>query len=272
MTAEEKSHAIAEAVKADKSDPRERPLRDISFVELEAPSRRAPHKTEDVIRQVDSLTDPTLQDIVEAQSEHPNFLEVDATLTDPRNIDYEQVSDYDLANSDMTASPEFMELGTEVFDAIGTRRGFIKSIGRGIKKVAKKVWSGVKKVAKKVWNGAKKALFGGNNNNNNQQTQPNVSNQFKIQLVKKKATPRQIEDCSGCRMVWEQVEMDVGSPRYVEDVQASFEHNCMDAQKSTIFYGVCEDMYDDMYAMTDDYMAGKYPVVAMCMRAKICAM
>jgi len=32
--------------------------------------------------------------------------------------------------------------------------------------------------------------------------------------------------------------MDIGAARYVEDVQASFEHNCMDAQKSTVFYGV----------------------------------
>jgi len=45
-------------------------------------------------------------------------------------------------------------------------------------------------------------------------------------------------DCVGCRFVWGQVEMDIGAARYVEDVQASFEHNCMDAQKSTVFYGV----------------------------------
>ena len=78
------------------------------------------------------------------------------------------------------------------------------------------------------------------------------------------------EDCLACRMVWKQVEMDVSNARYVEDVQASFEHNCMDAQKSNIFYKACEDMYDDMYAMTDDYMAGKYTVDEMCQRAKLC--
>jgi len=39
------------------------------------------------------------------------------------------------------------------------------------------------------------------------------------------------EDCMACRIVWKQVEMDISNPRYVEDVQASFEHNCMDAQK-----------------------------------------
>lgn len=78
------------------------------------------------------------------------------------------------------------------------------------------------------------------------------------------------EDCMACRMVWKQVEMDISNPRYVEDVQASFEHNCMDAQKSTIFYKGCEDMYDDMYAMTDDYMSGQYTTSQMCQRAKMC--
>ncbi len=43
-------------------------------------------------------------------------------------------------------------------------------------------------------------------------------------------------DCMACRMVWKQVEMDVSNARYIEDVQASFEHNCMNAQKSNIFY------------------------------------
>jgi len=82
--------------------------------------------------------------------------------------------------------------------------------------------------------------------------------------------PQDIEDCTGCKMVWMQVEMDVGNARFIEDVQASFEHNCMDAQKSSIYYGVCEDMYDDMYAMTDDYMSNKFLVEAMCQRARMC--
>lgn len=88
--------------------------------------------------------------------------------------------------------------------------------------------------------------------------------------VGKKPKAQAVEDCTGCQFIWKQVEMDVGSGRFVEDVQASFEHNCMDAQKSTIFYGVCEDMYDDMYAMTDDYMSNQYDVKAMCKRAKMC--
>jgi len=39
-------------------------------------------------------------------------------------------------------------------------------------------------------------------------------------------------------MVWSQVETDVGVARFIEDVQGSFEHNCMQAQKSSIFFGV----------------------------------
>jgi len=85
-----------------------------------------------------------------------------------------------------------------------------------------------------------------------------------------KSVSQEVEDCAGCKFVWGQVEMDIGNARYVEDVQASFEHNCMDAQKSTIFYGVCEDMYDDMYAMTDDYMSNRFSVKKVCQRAKMC--
>lgn len=79
------------------------------------------------------------------------------------------------------------------------------------------------------------------------------------------------EDCMACRFIWKQVEMDVANAKYIEDVQASFEHNCLDAQKSTIFYKACEDMYDDMYAMTDDYMSSDYTVDKMCQRANMCA-
>jgi len=85
-----------------------------------------------------------------------------------------------------------------------------------------------------------------------------------------KANAQALEDCLACRFIWKQVEMDVANARYVEDVQASFEHNCLDAQKSSIFFKGCEDMYDDMYAMTDDYMANEYTVSTMCKRANMC--
>jgi len=79
-----------------------------------------------------------------------------------------------------------------------------------------------------------------------------------------------VEDCMACRFIWKQVEMDVSNAKYVEDVQASFEHNCLDSQKSSIFYKACEDMYDDMYSMTDDYMSSDYTVDKMCQRANMC--
>jgi len=85
-----------------------------------------------------------------------------------------------------------------------------------------------------------------------------------------RANAQAIEDCMGCRFIWKQVEMDVANARYVEDVQASFEHNCLDAQKSSVFFKACEDMYDDMYAMTDDYMSNEYTVDTMCRRANMC--
>jgi len=85
-----------------------------------------------------------------------------------------------------------------------------------------------------------------------------------------KFSSQNYEDCMACRFIWKQVEMDVSTAKYVEDVQASFEHNCLDAQKSPIFYKACEDMYDDMYAMTDDYMSSDFTVDKMCQRSNMC--
>ena len=81
---------------------------------------------------------------------------------------------------------------------------------------------------------------------------------------------QRLEDCFACRMIWHQVEMDVQNARFIEDVQASFEHNCAQAQLSNIFYRACEIMHDDMYAFVDDYMSSKYTVDQMCLRGKIC--
>jgi len=87
----------------------------------------------------------------------------------------------------------------------------------------------------------------------------------------KRSTSEKYEDCMACRLIWRQVEMDVANARYVEDVESSFEHNCLDAQKSMIFYKACQDMENDLYAMVDDYMSGQYTVDKMCLRAKMCA-
>jgi len=86
----------------------------------------------------------------------------------------------------------------------------------------------------------------------------------------KRSIAQKYEDCMACRMIWRQVEMDVANARYVEDVESSFEHNCLDAQKSMIFYRACQDMENDLYAMVDDYMSGEYTVDKMCLRANMC--
>jgi len=86
----------------------------------------------------------------------------------------------------------------------------------------------------------------------------------------KRSNSERYEDCMACRLIWRQVEMDVANARYVEDVESSFEHNCLDAQKSMIFYKACQDMENDLYAMVDDYMSGQYTVDKMCLRSKMC--
>ena len=64
--------------------------------------------------------------------------------------------------------------------------------------------------------------------------------------------------------------MDVSTSRFVDDVQRSFEQNCIQAQKAQIFHEVCEDMMDDEYSMVDDYVSNKYSVNQICQRARIC--
>ena len=76
------------------------------------------------------------------------------------------------------------------------------------------------------------------------------------------------EKCAACKFVWVQIKGDVANAKFIQEVQAAFTHNCANAQKSTIFYEACEDMYDDMYAMTDDYMTNSDTIV--CEKAGLC--
>jgi len=145
----------------------------------------------------------------------------------------ERVQQNEMLREKDTVEPELLET-----DA--TRKGFISGMFNKAKGLATKVVGGAKKLGQAI---------SGNND---------------------KVAAQRYEDCMACRLIWKQVEMDVSNAKYIEDVQASFEHNCLDAQKSQIFYKACEDMYDDMYAMTDDYMSSDFTVDKMCQRANLC--
>jgi hypothetical protein len=79
------------------------------------------------------------------------------------------------------------------------------------------------------------------------------------------------QSCAGCKFVWKQILLDVGDAKFMSEVQAAFEKNCQNAQKATVYYGVCEDMYDDMYGMTDDYMVNPRDAEAICAKAGFCS-
>lgn len=79
------------------------------------------------------------------------------------------------------------------------------------------------------------------------------------------------EKCTSCQYIWKQIELDVVNPKFIQTVQASFEKNCLNAQKATVYYEACEDMYDDLYAMTDDYTSSSFDGPAICTRAGFCA-
>jgi hypothetical protein len=72
--------------------------------------------------------------------------------------------------------------------------------------------------------------------------------------------------CEACKAIMGQV-ADLANTKFIQDVQAAYEEVCLNAQKAALYYNVCEDMYDDMYAMTDDYMSDASKV---CGQAKFC--
>jgi hypothetical protein len=169
--------------------------------------------------------------------------------------------------------PELVETESEL--SVARKKGFLKKMGRGLGRGLRAIGRGLGKAAKFGLGLAAGGLAAG-------ALARGAGGLLKkgVAAAKRagdimsgdvqKALGQRTEDCMACRFVWKQVEMDVSNAKYVEDVQASFEHNCLDAQKSEIFFKACEDMYDDMYALTDDYMANDYSVSQMCQRANMC--
>jgi hypothetical protein len=71
------------------------------------------------------------------------------------------------------------------------------------------------------------------------------------------ATESKMTQCEVCGIIFSQMELKLGKAKFPADVVASFEDTCRDAMKSQIFMQQCEDMFDDIYAMTDDYLNQK---------------
>jgi hypothetical protein len=156
------------------------------------------------------------------------------------------------ASSTAAASPRSRERQSEA-EAMRFRAARVREQG---------LWDSIKKGAKAVV-GAVKNIFSPKKKQD--APSPNKGGQ-----AEKPLTPNELEDCVACRLVWKQVEMAVGNARFQEDVMVAFEKACMEAQKSTIFFTACNDMYADIAAFTDDYMSNKFVVGTMCKRAGLC--
>jgi len=85
----------------------------------------------------------------------------------------------------------------------------------------------------------------------------------------RKRMPEDVEDCVACRYVWLQVEMDVGNSQIEENIYDSFYQNCLEGQKSPIFYPACQTMFDSVDDMIGDYMDG-YTINQMCENSLLC--
>lgn len=78
-----------------------------------------------------------------------------------------------------------------------------------------------------------------------------------------------VEDCTACRFVWLQVEMDVGESKMEEHIYDSFTRRCMEAQKAPIFQPACDDMFQSIDDMISDYIQD-FTVNQMCEASRIC--
>jgi hypothetical protein len=60
---------------------------------------------------------------------------------------------------------------------------------------------------------------------------------------------------------------DLANGIFIQEVQAAFDEACTNSEKLGAYYAACEDIYDDIYAMTDDYMSEAGMV---CVNANFC--
>lgn len=76
--------------------------------------------------------------------------------------------------------------------------------------------------------------------------------------------------CQACKYILNQTIEDIGGKISNQIFQASFEQNCGNAFKDQISAAVCEDLYDDFYALTDDYMSNSWDPTKLCQMASQC--
>jgi len=74
-----------------------------------------------------------------------------------------------------------------------------------------------------------------------------------------KVKPVDIEDCTACKFIWNQVEMDVGNTPLEEEIFKSFQSNCAEASLSRIFYPSCSLMSNHIQDFIIDYNKGFDP-------------
>lgn len=215
-----------------------------TFEQMKSDATVAAQFSKEVAEEADNQksTDPASPDAVLA-----SIKELTASVSQSEPQQQLQKEKAELAQQSSVSSAGLVEIGA-VTRRVQRHRGF----GGVLEKLETKGVKALGKLAKEVKAEVKSFL------------------PLKISANLDKFKEQEYEDCMACRFVWKQVEMDVSNARYIEDVQASFEHNCLDAQKSSIFYKACEDMYDDLYAMSDDYMSSDYTVDKMCQRANMC--
>lgn len=130
------------------------------------------------------------------------------------------------------------------------------------------IFSSVRKLVKKIGGHAKdagKKLL-------DLVSDKSLTNAQRLALMQKAAKitrpigPEDIEDCVACQFVWKAVELEVGNTQVTDDIYDSFQQQCIQAEKTKIFYPACEAMYDQAQDMISDYVSGA-GVLEICSKA-----
>lgn len=119
------------------------------------------------------------------------------------------------------------------------------------KGIFKKAWKGLKNFGKKLFKTGKRLV-----------SDQSLTNAQKAALMKgheqvgREITGEDIEDCVACQFVWRAVELDVGNTQVQDDIYDSFSQQCIQAEKTKIFYPACEAMFEQVNDMIGDYVSG----------------
>jgi chemotaxis protein histidine kinase CheA len=189
--------------------------------------------------------------------------------------DEEQLQAQALADFKAATTPEQMRLAQQKWGggflkkAAGALWGAAKSAGKYLLKKAGKAGKKLLRAGKKGLRGAKRLARAAGRAARRGLRKLGRRRFGRANVPRLVRPPEDVEDCVACQYVWKQVEQDVGNAQITQTVFDSFQQNCIEAQKSPIFYPACQTMFDTIDDIVGDYQDG-YTVNQLCENSMLC--